>query len=252
MKILNKIIFYYLLVLFAGLYTALALEVPDHPASHITDFTGTLTQSDISYLNRKLSNFEDRTSNQIAVLIIPSLEGDNLEDYSIRLAEKWKIGQRDKDNGVILLIVKNDRKLRIEVGYGLEAMLPDSRAGSIIRDNIAPDFKQGKFFAGINKAIDGIMVSIDPEIRSSKSRLKKRTKTSPAEKTVASGTVLFIVIVFAFLILGTFPAKPYSARRGYYYGGGGSSGGWSSGGGFSGGFSGGGGGFGGGGASGGW
>ena len=112
--------------------------------------------------NKKLADYEKQTTNQIAVLMIPSLEGDNLEDYSIRLADKWKIGQKGKDNGVILLIAKNDRKLRIEVGCGLEGALPDGLAGSIIRDEIASHVRKNQFFEGINRGTDAIIRAITP------------------------------------------------------------------------------------------
>ena len=164
MKVPGKIIIPSLFLLCVWLSYAAALEVPEHPKGRITDFTGTLSPNEISRLDKKLADFEKQTTNQIAVLMIPSLEGDNLEDYSIRLADKWKIGQKGKDNGVILLIVKNDRKLRIEVGYGLEGVLPDGLAGSIIRNEIAPLFKKGQFFNGINQGTDAIISAINPAI----------------------------------------------------------------------------------------
>jgi len=206
-------------------------------------------------LNKKLADFEEQTTNQIAVLIIPTLEGDNLEDYSIRLADKWKIGQKGKDNGVILLIVKQDRKIRIEVGYGLEGVLPDGLAGEIILKNIAPHFRRGDFYNGIQEGVSKIIAATKGEYRAPHQR-----------KWVLPVYVLFllmlgVVFLWAMLRGGKIMKEKYKSwgvegwwlGRGYSGGSGGFGG--SFGGGFSGGgggFGGGGGGFGGGGASGGW
>jgi len=229
---------------------AYSLEVPDRPEGRVTDRTGTLTRDQIAALERKLVAFEQETTNQIAVLLIPSLEGDSLEDYSIRLAEKWKIGQTGRNNGVILLVVKNDRKLRIEVGYGLEGALPDALAGTIIRNEIAPLFKEGRFYQGIDAGVNSIIAATKGEY-----------KARPKEKSSPIDFWLPFLIVGAFIIFFTLAAS--QARRRNYHSGG--SRGWNSGGGFwfggsswggggsdSGGFSGGGGDFGGGGASGDW
>jgi uncharacterized protein len=102
-----------------------------------------LTSYEEIEIERLLEKNEKATSNQIVVVTIDTLGGDQLEDYSIRLAEKWKIGQKEKDNGVILLISRQERKLRIEVGYGLEGALPDGLCGSIIHNKITPSFKKG-------------------------------------------------------------------------------------------------------------
>jgi uncharacterized protein len=204
-------------------------------------------------LERKLAAFERETSNQIAVLLIPSLEGDSLEDFSIRLAEKWKIGQQGRNNGVILLVVKNDRKLRIEVGYGLEGALPDALAGTIIRNEIASRFREGQFYQGIEAGINSIIAATKGEY-----------KASPRKKGSQIDFWLPFLIVGAFIIF--FGLAASQARRRHYHSGGsrgwnsggglfgggpflGGSGGWSSGGDS---FSGGGGDFGGGGASGDW
>ena len=144
---------------------ALALEVPPPPKTRVTDKTGTLTAEQLSNLERGLAEFERKTSNQIVVLIIPTLEEGSLEDFSVRLAEKWKAGQKGKDNGVILLIVKNDRKLRIEVGYGLEGALPDVLAGTIIRNDIAPRFRKGDFYGGILSGLRGIAAATRGEYK---------------------------------------------------------------------------------------
>jgi uncharacterized protein len=259
MKVLNKATIAFLILLFAWAYHVSGLEVPDHPTGRVTDYTNTLSANEISTLNKKLADFEEQTTNQISVLIIPSLEGDNLEDYSIRLADKWKIGQKGKDKGVILLIVKKDRKIRIEVGYGLEAVLPDGLAGSIIRDEIAPLFRKNRFFAGINRGTDAIMKATSPAFRPT----TPKVKTAPSSWSL--GDIFSLLFIWCFVILSFIVAvKQYRRLRweksrgithlsfwGYSgVGGGGFSGGDFSGDG--GDFSGGGGGFGGGGASGDW
>jgi len=227
---------------------ALALEVPDRPEGRVTDRTGTLTRNEVAALDRKLSAFERETTNQIAVLLIPSLEGESLEDYSIRLAEKWKIGQKGKNNGAILLIVKNDRKLRIEVGYGLEGALPDALSGSIIRNEIGPRFKAGQFYQGIDAGVTAIMAATKGEYEAPKKK-GRRSQSLP----------LWAFLPFI-LILGIFAVLNFMGRKRHFHSGG--STGWTTGGGFfgggssfgdsGGGFSGGGGDFGGGGASGDW
>ncbi len=162
---MKRLILTVLLISISLTTNALALEVPSKPIGRISDYTNTLKTNEIQKLEQTLAQFERETTNQIAVVLIPTLAGDNLEDYSIRLADKWKIGQKGKDNGVILLIVKQDRKIRIEVGYGLEGALPDSRAGEIIRKNIAPYFRQGNFSSGIRNGIFAIMTATGGEHR---------------------------------------------------------------------------------------
>ena len=148
-------------------------SLSDNPAQlrkYVTDETGTLTPSQINSLNSKLSNEDKTNSNQIIVYMIPSLEGESLEDVSIRLAEKNKIGKKDKNNGVLILVVKNDRKIRIEVGYGLEGVLTDAKSSSIIRNEITPGFKSGKYYEGINNGVDAILSVIKGEYTSDKNK----------------------------------------------------------------------------------
>jgi uncharacterized protein len=240
-----------LLVLLLVAAPALALEVPSAPQGRVSDYAGILTIDQRRDLEGKLARFEEDTANQVAVVTIPTLAGDSLEDYAIRLAENWRIGRKGKDNGVILLIVIQDRKIRIEVGYGLEGVLPDSLAGEIIRQEIASRFRRGQFYQGIQAGVDAIMAATKGEYR-------------PASRTGRGGRSLpwIWVILFVLLLLsgmaGNFRRRPPYSRRGgrvvaggpFWWGGG--SGGGFGGGSFGGGFSGGGGGFGGGGASGGW
>ncbi|MBN1533851.1 MAG: TPM domain-containing protein [Spirochaetes bacterium] len=127
---------------------AQALEMP-RLKSRVNDYAGMLSPGTVQSLEARLADLEKTDSTQIVVLTIPSLEGQVLEEFSIKVAEKWKIGQKKKDNGAILLIVKNDRKIRIEVGRGLEEKLTDLVAGRIIRGVITPRFKKGDFEGGV-------------------------------------------------------------------------------------------------------
>jgi uncharacterized protein len=140
-------------------FGALALDVPKLQ-DRVTDLAGLLTPDQISTLNSKLQDLESTDSTQVAVLIIPSLEGDSLEDYSIRVAEAWKLGQKGRDNGAILLFSKNDRAVRIEVGYGLEEKLTDAYTSQIIRRDMIPRFREGDFFGGIDAGVTGIIQTV--------------------------------------------------------------------------------------------
>ncbi len=108
----------------------------------------------------KLADWEARTSNQLVVLLVPTTQPEPIEAYSLRVAEKWKIGRKGQDNGALFLIAKNDRKMRIEVGYGLEGVLPDVTANRIIREDVAPAFREGRFAAGINAGVDRIIAVV--------------------------------------------------------------------------------------------
>jgi uncharacterized protein len=147
--------------LFAGLFclglffapSAQALDIPAKPQGYVHDAAGVLSPAAQSKLNAALFQFEQATSNQIVVAVFPSLENEALEDFSIRLTETWKPGQRGKDNGVILLIFKQERLIRIEVGYGLEGALTDAESGLIIQQVIAPE-------PGANTGIPTIPISM--------------------------------------------------------------------------------------------
>lgn len=135
--------------------SVLALDIPQ-PVGYVNDFAGMLSVSFRQNLEIQLANFDKGTTNQIVVVTIDSLEDNSLEEYAVKLFEEWKIGQKDKDNGLLLLIVKDDRKIRIEVGYGLEPIITDGRAGRIIREQISPEFKKGNYEQGIQAAVEKI------------------------------------------------------------------------------------------------
>ena len=129
-------------------------------SARVVDLTHTLSAAEISALETKLADWEAKTSNQLAVLMVPTTQPEPIEAYSIRVAEQWKIGRKGQDNGALFLIAKNDRKMRIEVGYGLEGVLPDVTARRIIAEDVAPPFREGKFAQGINAGVDRIIAVV--------------------------------------------------------------------------------------------
>ena len=122
----------------------------------VVDRAEILSPEEEASLTRKLETIENETSVQFVIATIPSLEGEPIEDYSIRLAEEWKIGQAGLDNGAIILVVPSERRIRIEVGYGLEPVIPDGLAGRIIRERIAPAFQAGNYYQGLLAAVEGL------------------------------------------------------------------------------------------------
>lgn len=131
--------------------------------SRVTDLTATLAGDQLAALESKLAAFEQRKGSQIAVLLVPTTQPETIEQYSIRVAETWKLGRKGVDDGALLLIAKDDRKLRIEVGRGLEGALPDATAKRIIDEYVVPAFKQRDFAGGINAGVDRIIKIIDGE-----------------------------------------------------------------------------------------
>jgi len=128
--------------------------------ARVTDETGTLSAADRQALEGKLADWEQRTGNQLVVLLIPSTKPEPIEAYSIRVAEAWKIGRKGQDNGALFVVAKDDRKMRIEVGYGLEGVLTDVTSRRIIAEDVAPLFRQNRFAAGINAGVDRIIAVV--------------------------------------------------------------------------------------------
>jgi uncharacterized protein len=235
--------------------TGAAVEdaLPAAPSQFVTDRAGALDSERAQRLSEKLAQFERETSNQILVWVdrrIP--EGFTLEDFTVRAAQKWRAGQEAKDNGAILFVLTEDRKLRIEVGYGLEGVLPDATSKRIIEEQIVPRFRAGDYAGGIEAGVEAMMAATKGEYRGSGSTGGERSGRGGG---LPSGCAIPFLFLFLFLI---FPILA-SRRRWRTYGGSGwwtGGGGWGSGGGGwgggGGGFSGGGGSFGGGGASGSW
>jgi uncharacterized protein len=151
------------LIVFLAFLTPLhvwALEVPPL-TGRVVDLARVLSVEDTQFLNSQLQAHEEKTGNQVAVLILPSLDGEPLEEFSHQVATTWKLGRKGTDNGVLLLVALKERKLRIEVGYGLEGTLTDLRSSRIIRHEIVPRFKEGNIPAGVRAGTDAILKTIE-------------------------------------------------------------------------------------------
>ncbi len=246
-----------LLALLAGPGAA-ALRIPPPPDRRINDYAGALAPADRDRLEQALIAREATSRNQVVVAIFRSLEGESLEDYSIRVAKAWRIGQKGLDNGVIFLVFLDDRKMRIEVGYGLEGNLTDAVSSSILRDIVAPRFREGRIADGIGAGLD----SID---RARAGTYQRPPGPNRGQPTHGFGWREVLGLVFVGLLLFALVQNRIQnaalRRRGWTGGsagwggpfiGGGGGGFGGGGGGSSGGFSGGGGSFGGGGSSGSW
>lgn len=233
-------LFFFMLFVVVPFSNLLAIPVPAL-SGRVNDYGVMISAQARADIEAKLQQFETTESTQIVILTVPSLEGDPIEDFSIRVADAWKIGHKGSDNGVLLIVSRDDRKVRIEVGYGLEGKLTDLLSGRIIRDEISPAFKAGQFDAGFVRAVDVLIAVAHGEYKA-KPQAKKGKPSMPL--------LAIILLLFYFMsqiFRGHRGGGPmmYGGTGGGFYGGGGFGGG-------GGGFGGGGGGFGGGGASGDW
>jgi uncharacterized protein len=183
------------LIVFLGLLlTPLLVPALDVPSltGRVVDLAGVLPPQDVQHLSERLKVHEEKTGNQVAVLILPSLEGEPLEEYSHRVATAWKLGHKGTDNGVLLLVALKERKLRIEVGYGLEGTLTDLRSSRIIRQEIVPRFKGGDIPGGVRAGTDAILKTIEGTYEAA-DEIRRRETT---ETDVLHYVVLGIIVGF--------------------------------------------------------
>jgi uncharacterized protein len=152
-----------LLAVVLGLSLVAIAQVAVPPVARVTDQTGTLRAEQKAALERMLEAFEARKGSQIAVLMVPTTGGEAIEQYALRVAEAWKLGRKGVDDGALLVVAKDDRAMRIEVGYGLEGALNDATAKRIIAELITPRFREGDFFGGISAGVDRMIKVIDGE-----------------------------------------------------------------------------------------
>ncbi len=258
--LMKKLSFIFLLLISVCVQAQIDKVVPrkPNPPRLVNDYTNTLTASQIQALEQKLVAYDDSTSNQFVIVIIQTLDGYEDEEVALEILRQWGVGNRDKNNGVVILVAIDDHKIRIEMGYGLEGAIPDVTAKAIINNDITPNFKAGNYYRGLDQATDDL-------IKAAAGEYKAPTGYGSKKKgKIGLSTILILVFILIIIFGGGGSRGGMASRRGFggfgtgwllgsLMGGGSGSGGggWSGGGG--GGFGGfGGGGGGGGGASGSW
>ena len=256
MKKLGFILFLFISFCAAAQMKKIIANRPN-PPKLVNDYTNTLTSAQVQTLEQKLYRYDDSSSNQIAVVIVNSTDNYSVEDAAIELGRTWGVGNKNFNNGVVILVAKDDRKMTIQVGYGLEGVLPDLTTKSIIDNEITPNFKAGNYYRGLDEGTDAV-------IQATMGRYKAPEGYSSRKKNgISIQGIIFIIIILIIIFggIGGSSGGGMMSRRGYrgWWGpwigtGGGGGGGWSGGGGGGGGGFGGfgGGSFGGGGASGSW
>lgn len=196
------------------------------PRGLVNDYAGVLKRDQVSQLESSLRTLQEKTGAQIAVVILKSLEGGQIDDFSIRLAERWEIGQAEKDSGILFLIALAEKRMRIEVGYGWEGAIPDSVAKSIITNTVRPHFAADDFYSGVSAGIYALAQRIAEEKGIPFSSLSLTAPSSPP--TVSSNpfssrlvklVIPFIMAFFLALIGSWRRMQYYKNRRTFYWGG---------------------------------
>jgi len=180
-------------------------EKPEPPRL-VNDFAGVLSASETAALENKLVIYNDTTSTQIAIVLIKSLDGYPIDDYTIRLGEKWGVGSSKHNNGVLMLAAIEDRKIFIATGYGLEGALPDALVKRIVENDIKPHFKEGNYYGGLDSGVDQI-------ISLARGEYKGEGTKNPGKEFPISGLLIFLVIIFFILMMKVRSAKSYAHRN---------------------------------------
>ena len=196
-----KLFKYFFILLIGAFLGANALHAQNvlakpNPPKLVVDAAGILNANEIASLEQKLVAFDDSSSNQISVVIIPTLDGNAIEEYAIKLFRAWGIGDAKKNNGILLLIAVNDKKIRIEVGYGLEGAITDVQSKSIIDNDLQPAFRKKAYYEGINAAIDNISKAAVGEYKVVKAKKSRGPKSN-----------LFLLVVIIFVIVAVVGGK---------------------------------------------
>ena len=185
-----KLLFSTIVLVFFSL-TLWAQSFPEKPNKLVNDYTQTLTSTQVNQLEQKLVAFNDSTTTQVAIVLIKSLEGYDVADYGVRLAEKWGIGGAKNNNGVLVLVSLGDRKVTIQTGYGVEGALPDAITKRIIENEIKPNFKAGDYFAGLDQGTNAIIAYTKGEYKND----------NPKAQTKKRGSGIAFVIIMIIIIL---------------------------------------------------
>ncbi len=196
-------------VLALPIFVARAYYSLGKPAGLVTDQANVLSTEQKQSLETKLEQFEATSTNQIAIAIIPSLKGDYIENFAVQLFKEWGIGQKGKDNGVLILVATDDHQMRIEVGYGLEGALTDAQSSWIINNTLKPAFKANDYYGGLDKATDQIISATKGEFS---------TTDQPAAKNALSGRDIEFLLILGWVILSAF-IRLLSKSKSWWLGG---------------------------------
>jgi len=188
---LRNIIYISILTAFLSFGLSAQNDLPEEPISWVSDYTNLLNSEQQRVLNNKLNKLEKATSTQIFLAIFDQIpENYYLEDFTVKLYEKWGPGRKNENNGVLIVLFTGDRKIRIEVGYGLEGVLTDMQAGRVIEDVMKPEFKKGDYFSGLNNGIDVIISAVKGEYT-----IPVKAKSKSKRTNWISLFVIFFIIV---------------------------------------------------------
>lgn len=199
-----------------------ALALYDNPSGRVNDFANIISPENRARIEARLKDLDSKSTIEMVVVTVPDLEGKAIEDYTVDLAKKWKIGKHDKNNGVIFLTAPREKKLRIEVGYGLEGDLTDAVSKRILHTIVVPYFKKGDFNGGIYAGVDAVISVLTHEPLNTpdvpaQSLIAARRSPNPQDSGYDLGTLIFICLLFIIILL----LSIFSRRRGNFHGGGG-------------------------------
>ena len=202
-----------LFLLFAGFHAAFSqkIESRPNPPQAVNDFANMLAPFQKQALEQKLRNYNDSTSSAIVIITVPDLQGYDIAEVALKYLRDWGIGVKGKNNGVVILVSKNDHKARIETGYGMEGVLPDILAKQIIDERMIPFFKNNDYYAGLNNAVDAIIQAAAGEYKADPNTEKDNNAT--AGKIIPL-IIIFLVIVFLFSGKGGGGGGSYMSRKG--------------------------------------
>jgi uncharacterized protein len=204
MKNFLRILFFLLIQFPVGVLRA--DDFPPQSKNIVTDYTNTLSAGELQSLEQKLSAFNDSTSSQVAIVMMASVGNYDIADYTVQLYNKWGIGQKEKNNGVLILVAKEDRKVWITTGYGLEGVFPDALAKRVVNNDILPNFKEGNYYEGLDEGVNSIMSIVKGEYTSDNTKHKK-------EKVPWFGVLLALFVFFIVIISKVGSTRNYARRN---------------------------------------
>src|SRR2546423_94962 len=198
-------------IAFVAINARAAEVIPPKPSAYFNDYAGVVSKDAVYRFNEQLAQFERDTSNQVVVAIFPKMQSDSdIADYTYRIAEAWGVGQKDKRNGVVLFVFSNDRKIFIQVGYGLEGALPDATAFDITEYRIKPHFRNNDYEGGLAEGIDSILKAVRGEYKGTGKTVRER---HGGEGSSFAGNL----ILFLFFAIFLFFISRLKPRHGYHY-----------------------------------